>query len=144
MCLLCKDAVTMVTSQRFHNFRFDTFMCFFWDSSLLSGQQWLTCSLMHVQADELYGALVWRPAVFTVFYMFSTWTEPESVVVSNQKYLSTPTKQRFQWKKKKGFRNDRMLSKNFHLCFVSLLDINVFCINISMNILIFMDIMQDI
>ena len=51
---------------------------------------------MRVQADELNGALVWRLAVFTVFYMFSAWTEPESVVVSNQEHLNTPTKQSFQ------------------------------------------------
>lgn len=62
----------------------------------MSGHWRLTCSLMHVQADELYGALVWRPAEFTVFYMFSSWKEPESVVVSNQKYLTTPKKQSFQ------------------------------------------------
>lgn len=117
---------------------------FFWDSSLISGHWWLTCSFMHVQADELYGALVWRLAAFTVFYMFSAWTEPESVVVSNQKYLTTPIKHTVFSGKKLVFRNVRMLSKNFHLWFVSLQDINVFGINISMNILICMDILQDI
>lgn len=55
---------------------------------------------MHVQADELDGALVWRLAVFTVFHVVSARTEPESVAVSNQKYLTTPTKQTFQWRKK--------------------------------------------
>lgn len=53
---------------------------------------WRTCSLMRVQADELEGALVWRLAVLAVLYMFPPWTEPESVAVSDQKYLSTPNK----------------------------------------------------
>lgn len=54
---------------------------------------------MRVQADELYGALVWRSAVLAVFHMFPPGTEPESVAVSNQKYLTTPTKHSSQWGK---------------------------------------------
>lgn len=56
-------------------------------------ERWLTCSLVHVQADELSGALVWRPAVFTVLHMLSAGTEPKSVVVSDQEHLTTPTTQ---------------------------------------------------
>lgn len=37
-----------------------------------------------------------------------------------------------------------MLLNNFYLRFVSLLDIDVFCINVSMDILVCMDITQDI
>lgn len=60
---------------------------------------------MHVQADELNGALVWRLAVFAVFHMFSARTEPESVVVSNQKHLTTPAKQRAFSAKTNCFHN---------------------------------------
>lgn len=76
------DAVTMVAKARFHSFRVDARACF------ILG--WRTCSLMRVQADELEGALVWRLAVFAVLDVFPPWTEPESVAVSNQEYLSTP------------------------------------------------------
>lgn len=74
----------MVTKARFH--RVGVCACF------VLG--WRTCSLMRVQADELEGALVWRLAVFAVLDVFPPWTEPESVAVSDQKYLSTPNKRR--------------------------------------------------
>lgn len=45
-------------------------------------QEWLTCSLMCVQADELHGALVWCSAGFTVLYMLSPRTVPEGMAVS--------------------------------------------------------------
>lgn len=44
--------------------------------------KWLTCSLMCVQADKLYGALMWCSAGFTVLDMLSTWTVPEGMAVS--------------------------------------------------------------
>lgn len=58
---------------------------------------------MRVQADELEGALVWRPAVFAVLYVSPPGTEPESVAVSNQKYLNTPNKRRVVSHKTKVF-----------------------------------------
>lgn len=42
----------------------------------------LTCSFVSVQADQLYGALMWGPAVLTVLHMLSTWTVPEGMAVS--------------------------------------------------------------
>lgn len=135
--LLCKDAVTMVTPRRFHHSRSAKAVCFSRDSVC-----WLTCSLVHVQADELGGAFVWRPAVFAVLHMLSAWAEAEGVVVSHQEHLTTPTQQGvFSANRKNVFTS---VKTAFHLRFVSLLDVDVLCINISVNVLVGMDVMQRI
>lgn len=44
---------------------------------------------MCVQADELYVALVRRPAGFTVLYVLAPWTVPEGEAVSYEVDLTT-------------------------------------------------------
>lgn len=44
----------------------------------------LACSSVHVQADELNGALVWRPAGLAVLHMLPLGTVSEGVAVSYQ------------------------------------------------------------
>lgn len=44
----------------------------------------LACSFVCIQADELDGALVWRPAGLAVLHMLPLWTVSEGVAVSYQ------------------------------------------------------------
>lgn len=136
-CLLCNDAVTMVTSKRFHHFRFNIFACFLSDLWTLKA---------HLLPDACPGWwTLWRPRVASccvpgilhVFRLGRTWKrgsiQPE-----------TPKNKELSVEKQTVFTNDRMLSKNSHLWFASLLDINVLCINIRVDVLVCMDINQDI
>lgn len=43
---------------------------------------------MCIQADELYVALMRRPAGFTVLYMLAPWAVPEGVAVPYEVYLA--------------------------------------------------------
>lgn len=52
-----------------------------------------TCASVCIQADELYGALMWRPAVLAVLHMLAFWTVPESVAVSSKIDLNTHTQE---------------------------------------------------
>lgn len=98
--LLCKDAVTMVTSKRFHNFRFDICACFFLGQ--LPDFRTLMTHLLLYACPGWW--TLWRPRVASccvhgilhVFRLDRTWKrgsiQPEIPIHAHQTHS-------FQWKK---------------------------------------------
>lgn len=95
---------------------------------------------MHIRANELNGALVWRPAGFAVLHMLPFWTVSKGVAVSYQVDLV-----------KSAYRLDfyrwcesllRLYSS--YLRVISWVHVDVFSINVSVNVLVGMDVQQHV
>ena len=101
---------------------------------------------MGVQAYKLQGALMWCSTAFPVLHMSTTWTVPESMAVPCEIHLNTHTRLKHI-----------ILSDNKHtcsaiplilnltnLCVSCWLDEDVFCLNVSVDILVLMDELQHV
>lgn len=101
---------------------------------------WLACSFVHIQADELNGALVWCPAGLAVLHVLPLWTVSKGVAVSHQVDLvkSANRSDLCSW------RWSASLLRSSYLRLISWLDVDVFSINVGVNILIWMDVQQHV
>lgn len=100
----------------------------------------LACSFVCVQADELDGALVWRSAGLAVLHMLPLWTVSEGVAVSHQVDLVREANRSdsYRW-----WWSGSLLNSSY-LGVFAWLDVEVFSINVGMNILVWMDVQQHV
>lgn len=87
---------------------------------------------------------MWRSASFSVLYVLATWTVPKRMAVAYEVHLITNTKP-VKYIKKRNFNSFLcVVSITYYLWLPSWIDVNIFCINITVDVLIWMDILQDV